>query len=290
MPDTFVAIDFETANADLASICQVGVATFDGGRVLECWGSLVDPQDDFDWVNVDIHGIDENTVQGAPTFDQLYPALKQRLQGNIVVSHTAFDRIALSRALEKYNLATIACQWLDSARVVRRAWRQWSFSGYGLRNVCKELQITFTPHDAVEDARAAGEVLLAAIKSTSFSVDAWLTRVEQPINPDFAKPIALKGNPDGPLFGEELVFTGALTLPRREAAALAAKVGCDVAATVRKTTTVLVVGDQDIQKLAGHEKSIKHRKAEELIMKGHSIRILQESDFLRICDATPHCP
>jgi DNA polymerase-3 subunit epsilon len=55
---------------------------------------------------------------------------------------------------------------------------------------------------------------------------------------------------------------------------------------------MLVVGDQDVRKLAGHEKSSKHVKAEQLIAKGQSIRILGESDFLRIvsrlveaCDA-----
>ncbi len=46
-----------------------------------------------------------------------------------------------------------------------------------------------------------------------------------------------------------------------------------------KKTTILVVGDQDITKLAGKEKSLKHRKAEGLITKGQPIRILRESDF-----------
>ncbi|GAH70392.1 unnamed protein product, partial [marine sediment metagenome] len=32
----------------------------------------------------------------------------------------------------------------------------------------------------------------------------------------------------------------------------------------------------------GHEKSSKHRKAEELILKGHDIRILSESDFKQL--------
>lgn len=79
-------------------------------------------------------------------------------------------------------------------------------------------------------------------------------------------------NPDGPLAGEEVVFTGALTIPHREAAVLAANAGCDVATNVRKTTTLLIVGNQDIHKLAGHKKSAKHRKAEELVRQGQSIR------------------
>jgi DNA polymerase-3 subunit epsilon len=93
-------------------------------------------------------------------------------------------------------------------------------------------------------------------------------------------PIVMHGDPHGPLFGEEIVFTGALIIPRREAAVMAAKIGCDVVSNVKKSTTVLIVGDQDILKLGGHEKSIKHRRAEELIGKGQSIRILRESDFL----------
>lgn len=46
-----------------------------------------------------------------------------------------------------------------------------------------------------------------------------------------------------------------------------------------KKTTLLVVGDTDVQRLAGHEKSSKHRKAEELVAKGAPIRILRETDF-----------
>lgn len=277
----FVAIDFETANADLASICQVGIVTFENEKVIEAWESLVNPQDYFDWINVDIHGIDETSVKDAPAFQEIFNSILNRLQHQIVVSHTSFDKAALLQTITKHNLSNIACNWLDSARVVRRAWTKWSSSGYGLTNVCNELGISYKAHNAVEDARAAGEVLLQAIRTTGIGLDAWLTRSHQPIH-DTAKYITVKGNPDGELSGEELVFTGTLTLPRREAANLAAQAGCDVVPNVRKTTTILIVGDQDIQRFAGHEKSAKHRKAEELIAKGQNIRILKESDFLQI--------
>lgn len=60
---------------------------------------------------------------------------------------------------------------------------------------------------------------------------------------------------------------------------MAAQIGCQVGANVTKKTTLLVVGDQDIKRLAGHERSSKHRKAEELISIGFQIRIIRESDF-----------
>ena len=45
---------------------------------------------------------------------------------------------------------------------------------------------------------------------------------------------------------------------------------------------LIIVGDHDIRKLTGREKSAKHRKAEAWIQKGHSLRIIQESDFGRM--------
>jgi DNA polymerase-3 subunit epsilon len=75
------------------------------------------------------------------------------------------------------------------------------------------------------------------------------------------------------------VFTGALGMSRNEAAELAARVGMSVKPGVTKETTHLVVGDQDLTVLAGHTKSSKHRKAEDLQRAGHPIRIIGESEF-----------
>jgi DNA polymerase-3 subunit epsilon len=79
-----------------------------------------------------------------------------------------------------------------------------------------------------------------------------------------------------------IVFTGALQLARREAADMAAAAGGDVLPGVTKHTTMLVVGDQDISKLNGHDKSSKHMKAEKLITSGQQIRIIGESDFMAL--------
>lgn len=284
MTDQFVAIDFETANADLASICQVGIATFKQGEIVDEWQSLVDPEDYFDWMNIAIHGIDEDMVADAPTFPEIFNVLSNQLQGQIVVCHTAFDRAAMSQVIDKYSMPSIQCDWLDSARVVRRTWPEFAWSGYGLANICDFLGIKFKHHNALEDAKAAGKVLVQAISKNDLALTDWLKRVKQPIDPATAASIKRAGNVDGPLYGEVIVFTGALTMIRREAADLASKAGCEVATTVKKTTSLLVVGDQDITKLAGHEKSTKHRKAEEMIAKGCQIRILKESDFLRLIE------
>jgi DNA polymerase-3 subunit epsilon len=278
----FVAIDVETANADLSSICQVGIALFRDGGLADAWASLVNPEDEFDPINVSIHGINEEQVEDAPTWEGVLPDVSARLQNRIVVSHTPFDRLAVARACDRASTALYGCTWLDSARVVRRAWPEFSKSGYGLANVAAHFGIDYQAHDALEDARCAGELLLRAIADTGLGLEQWLTRVEQPIDPTASCGVRRDGNPDGELFGETLVFTGALSITRREAADAAAAAGCRVDAGVTKHTTLLVVGDEDLRRLNGHEKSSKHRKAEQLIANGQPIRILGESDFKRV--------
>lgn len=279
----FVAIDVETANADVGSICQIGIAEFGDAAFANGWKSLVDPEDYFDAMNISIHGIDEQSVLGAPTFVEIASEVSSRLQGRIVVCHTAFDRLALRRACERCDVSEPACTWIDSARVARRIWTQFAQRGYGLTNLAAFLEYEFRHHDALEDAKAAGHIVLAALKESGLAINALAERARSPLTPDGSR-MRLDGKPEGPLFGERIVFTGALEMPRREAADLAARLGCDVLPGVPKKTTLLVVGDQDVARLAGHEKSRKQRHAEELISQGIPIRILRESDFQRLIE------
>jgi DNA polymerase-3 subunit epsilon len=280
---SFVAIDFETANPCLSSICQIGVVTFGDDCHTDIWQTLVNPKDYFDDMNVAIHGIDKDDVKHAPTFREVYQRLSGMLVGQIVAHHTGFDKTAFAQATKQARLQEVQCRWLDTAKVARRTWTEVAYRGYGLANVASMLGIDFRHHAAHEDARAAGEILIRAIRHSGMPLIDWLDRVNKPIdlsNADYR--FHREGNPEGPLAGETVVFTGALSIPRREAAELAAHAGCDVTDGVNKVTSLLVVGDQDVRKTAGHEKSAKHRKAEALIAKGQAIRILGESDFLHL--------
>lgn|SRR6185369_1978644 len=278
----FVAIDVETANAAMGSVCQVGIARFDGGQLVDEWSSLVDPEDYFDDINVSIHGIDRRMVVGQPKMPDVAETLRSFLESTVSVCHTHFDRIAIARAFQRYELRPISTVWLDSARVARRTWPDLAWRGYGLANICGRLGYEFKHHDALEDAKAAGHVLLAACQESQLDLNAWVLRVNQPIFPEEASSghaIYRDGNPEGDLYGEVIVFTGALELPRNEAANLASSAGCQVEQGVTRKTTILVVGDQDMSKLAGHEKSTKHRKAEQLAAQGQPLRIILETDF-----------
>lgn len=136
----------------------------------------MDPEAQFNDFNVRLHGIDQDRVESRETFPQLEPRLRRVLEGTVLVSHTGFDHVALDGAMRRYGLAPIRVTWLDSAFIARRAWphRYNRRRGWGLAAIAADLGITFNHHDALEDARAAGEIVLRACRRTGLDIDGWL--------------------------------------------------------------------------------------------------------------------
>ena len=139
---TFNSIDVETANADRASICQIGIVHVRDGEIEDQWQTLINPEDWFDPWHVSIHGIDENDVRNSPTHPEGRDELRRGLRGSVLVSHTSFDRVAFERAMTRYDLEQLQVTWLDSARIARRAWPDsYGSRGWGLKNIAKNLGI-----------------------------------------------------------------------------------------------------------------------------------------------------
>ena len=86
---TFNSIDVETANADRASICQIGIVHVREGEIADQWQTLVNPEDWFDPWNVSIHGIEETDVGNSPALPEVRAELRARLRGSVLVSHTS---------------------------------------------------------------------------------------------------------------------------------------------------------------------------------------------------------
>ena len=288
---TFNAIDVETANCDRASICQIGIVHVVDGEIHDNWKTNINPEDWFDPRIVDIHGITEDMVANSPTMPEIRDELRQRLRGSTVFSHTTFDRVAFERAMSKYDLEQLQVTWMDSARVARRWWAQYSKRGYGLKNIANDFGIKFEHHDALEDARATALIVLKILEESGIGIQEWLEKIAtHRVKP--RETISYENPPaqiDGDLNGETLVFTGALEMVRHEATQKAIDAGCTVVGTMSKNVSLLVVGTQNKHSLKGMAKSTKHRKAEELIAIGHEIQIISESDFLDLIGLqTPH--
>ena len=176
---TFNVIDVETANADPASICQIGIVEVSAGIIFNGLSILVNPEDRFNSFNTGLHGISEDTVAHSKTLPQIYARLCDLLEGTIVVSHTTFDKVAIEGALRKYSLAPIGVEWLDSSLIARRTWPRRYSRSWNLARIAGDLGISFRHHDALEDATAAAKIVLRACQYSCMSIEDWATQFKR---------------------------------------------------------------------------------------------------------------
>ncbi len=89
-----------------------------------------------------------------------------------------------------------------------------------------------------------------------------------------------------PLFGKKVVFTGALVRFKRQAAMqLVANLGAINQNSITKDTDYLVLGNNDYCRTIIDGKSSKQKKAEEYMLKGTGISIMDEQTFYDMVEA-----
>lgn len=170
----YCVVDVETANSSRGSICQIGIAAFTDGRMTTSWQSLVDPEEDFGAFNVQLHGISPETVAGAPRWAEVLPEVERLLTGASVASHTDFDRSAMALACAKSGLPELRYgRWIDTCRIARATWPE--LPNHKLPTLARIFGIGYKAHDALEDARVAGQVLAMALEQRRMSLDELLS-------------------------------------------------------------------------------------------------------------------
>jgi DNA polymerase-3 subunit epsilon len=162
----FVAIDVETASADPATICQLGIARFQAGSLAGLETYLVQPRSRFEAENTALHGLHAALVSGAPAWDEVYAHTRPGLVGKTIVSHTLFDRKAIFKACCRGRSPMFSyTHWIDSHAAAREAWP--GLRSYSLRELARHFGLAHRAHDAGEDARVAGQIYLLAMEETA---------------------------------------------------------------------------------------------------------------------------
>jgi len=152
----YVVMDLENPNFRQNSICSIGLILVRDNKVVEKKYSLINPQDSFDRINMEITRIAPHMVKDSPTLEEYWPEIEDWLTNNIVIGHNiTYDLRVLSKSLLRYNIAVPDFNFICTLSLSRKNLK---LDSYKLENIAKHLHIIYNPHIAIEDARAAQEL------------------------------------------------------------------------------------------------------------------------------------
>jgi DNA polymerase III epsilon subunit-like protein len=300
MSNTYVAIDFETANSARASACQIGLAKFENGELVDQFETLIRPHssmNNFDFYNTQIHGITAADVKNSPEFIDVWPVISEFVSGAPLVAHNAgFDMSVLRGLFDVYEIEYPTFDYLCTFMLARNLLKP---AELNLGFVAKELGVSLeNHHDALSDAIAAGEIAhklvkrfgvnsieelsaVARIRAGRFSIDGWRGSATKQTSAggsdesfaDMMARLADQVVSDGPLVGLLFVITGTIPgLTRNQVHEQIIISGGEWGKAVNKKTDFLINGD-------GVGETNKTRRVYELREKGAEIAIIDPEGF-----------
>lgn len=309
MISDFVAIDFETANAQRGSPCALGVVTVAEGKIVDRKKWLMRPPSSVDYFepyNMYVHGITPQMVASKPRFGDLLNDIVEVIDGRMVVAHNAgFDLSVLRHACEESGLNFPNLSFLCTLVLSRT---MLDIETHSLPRVAQELGIRFTGHhDPLADAECTARVLIYLAEMVGATdIETLLSKqsvcigymqsgiwrgshkIHQSLSRKTYLPDAsITADSDNFLYGEMVVITGKLPygISRRVAWNTIASLGGQPQQNITKKTTLIIIGDWDTATLSpGAANSSKYRKAMTLRQAGQDIEIMNGHDFVALVD------
>ena len=163
---SIAVLDFETANHQPNSACQLGIAIVEPWKIVREKRWMIRPQRlYFSPRCVAVHGITAKDVLSAPTWDEIWSEVCQWIDGTVLVAHNAgFDANVLMSTCIAHDIAITPIDVQCTRLVCKRSWP--ALRSHSLASMAEHLSIDFTHHDALEDAKVSARLLIeAAIKS-----------------------------------------------------------------------------------------------------------------------------
>lgn len=157
-----VVVDTETTGLDAKTerVIEVGIIHFEGGQVVDRYGTLIDPGVPIPQEVVALTGIKDEDVAGQPRFADVAAEVLRRLsQGVIVGYNLPFDKGFLVAELERAGLSWPDRPCLDPLILVRELHRNQGSKKLGVAAARMGISLE-EAHRATADAEVAGLVLL----------------------------------------------------------------------------------------------------------------------------------
>ena len=198
--------DVEWANSINKSICQIGLICEDYQTeedIIPEQNLYINPEDSFDQMCVNVHGISSTRVAEEKTFPEIWDGIKSCFTNSVVIGHNvaAADLNALVRALSRYNLDIPELFYIDTWEIARDTIPEEYIDSYSLSSLCRYFSIEIgTAHDAFDDACACKDVLKSLIRASCIDLEQYVRKYDShpiaPFNPYFSDPLVRKAITD----------------------------------------------------------------------------------------------
>jgi DNA polymerase-3 subunit epsilon len=156
----FVALDFETADRARDSACALAIVRVEGAHITAREQRLIrPPRREFEFTHV--HGISWHDVRDQQPFCSVWRSMAQLLDGaDFIAAHNArFDRDVLEACCAAARLVPPAQRFECTVALARKRWKLYPTR---LPDVCRRLGLTLNHHNALSDAEACAQIVLAA--------------------------------------------------------------------------------------------------------------------------------
>lgn len=175
-------VDLEMTGLDVArdAILEVCIERWVGDRKVDELASLVRPPAGGVDRATHIHGISEEMVAAAPTFDELAPRARALLDGAVFVAHAAeWDAKFLRKGFDAAGAPFAIDHWVDTLTLARRCF---GLESHSLDALCKHFAIPRErAHRASDDVSALREVFRRCVEALRPTTprDLWEVRIAE---------------------------------------------------------------------------------------------------------------
>lgn len=166
----FVAIDFETANYERHSICQVGLVVVENYIIVDEYSTFVFPPGGKIMPKfTEIHGISNNDIRNADIFPDIFEEINKRISNKTIVAHNiAFDKNVMLKTMQYYEMEKEISNMNWDWKCTLKLFRSLNFhEKNGLRPLSEHYKIELNHHDAVSDARACAKLFMIHTELTN---------------------------------------------------------------------------------------------------------------------------
>lgn len=160
--DSFVAIDFETANQHKTSVCSVGLVFVENYKIVDTFYGLIKPVPNFySYWNIQVHGITSVDTESAVDFSEWWKAISPRIGGLPLVAHnSSFDEGCLKATLQAYGLPLHTNPFYCTYRKAKKEIP--GLTNYKLTTVSRYFGFNLeNHHHALADAEACAHIAMA---------------------------------------------------------------------------------------------------------------------------------